>query len=108
MTQGGSKKLRSDKLWAEFSLPKGAEKASCGETVLQQGVFLESPFLYAPLKFALKALENLKGAKKKRTLQKYPFGQSFLCTTLSPLLWRTPPKRHINIDFLVRLPLAKE
>ena len=32
--------------------------------------------------------ENLKGAEKKRTLQKHPFGQPFLCTTPSPLLWR--------------------
>ena len=32
---------------------------------------------------------NLKGAEKKRTLQKHPFGQPFLCTTPSPLLWRT-------------------
>ena len=30
---------------------------------------------------------NLKGAEKKRTLQKHPFGQPFLRTT--PLLWRT-------------------
>ena len=32
--------------------------------------------------------ENLKGAEKKRTLQNYPFGQPFLRTTPSPLLWR--------------------
>ena len=31
---------------------------------------------------------NLKGAEKKRTLQKHPFGQTFLRTMLSPLLWR--------------------
>ena len=31
---------------------------------------------------------NLKGAEKKRTLQKHPFGQPFLRTTPSPLLWR--------------------
>ena len=33
---------------------------------------------------------KLKGAEKKRTLQKHPFGQPFLCTTPSPLLSRAP------------------
>ena len=47
--------------------------------------------LFAPLRFSLKHLkgpENLKGAEKKRTLQTNPFGQPFLRTTPSPLLWR--------------------
>ena len=45
-------------------------------------------FFSAPLRFALKNPENVKGAEKKRTLQKHPFGQPFLCTTPSLLLWR--------------------
>ena len=36
----------------------------------------------------LKGPENLEGPEKKRTLQKHPFGQPFLRTTPSPLLWR--------------------
>ena len=40
----------------------------------------------APLRFLGVLRANLKGAEKKRTLQKRPFGQSFLCTTPSPLL----------------------
>ena len=63
---------------------KGAEKASCGERVVQKGV-LESPFLLFPLK-VFRA--NLAGAQKKRTLQKHPFGRPFPRTTPSPLLWR--------------------
>ena len=39
---------------------KGAEKASCGETVVQIGVFGESVFSSAPLRFALKTPENLR------------------------------------------------
>ena len=38
----------------------------------------------------LKGRENLKGAEKKRTLQKHPFGQLFLRMTPSPLLWCAP------------------
>ena len=69
---------------------KGAAKGSCGETVVQKGVFGESVLL-CPLKVYshLKGPENLKGAEKKRTLQKHPFGQPFLRTTPSLLLWRT-------------------
>ena len=37
-----------------------------------------------------KHMKNLKGAERKRTLQKHPFGQPFLRTTPSPLLWRAP------------------
>ena len=47
-------------------------------------------FFSAPLRFALKTSENLEGAEKKRTIQKHPFGQPFLRTTTSPLLWRAP------------------
>ena len=71
---------------------KGAAKASCGETVVQKGVFGESVSSLPPQGFqdisgVLRA--NLKGAEQKRTLQKHPFGQPFLRTTPSPLLWRT-------------------
>ena len=59
---------------------------------LSKRVFLESPFLLCPPKvfrtFQLFSRTNLKGAEKKRTLQKHPFGQPFLRTTPSPLLWR--------------------
>ena len=59
---------------------------------MSKRVFLENPFLLCRLKGfqdlsgVLRA--NLKGAEKKRTLQKHPFGQPFLRTTPSPLLWR--------------------
>ena len=63
------------------------------EKPLSKRVFLESPFLLCPLKvfrtFQVFLRTNLKGAEKKRTLQKHPFGQPFLRTTPSPLLWRT-------------------
>ena len=45
--------------------------------------------LSAPLRLSCVLRANLKGAEKKRTLQKHPFGQPFLRTTPSPLLWRT-------------------
>ena len=67
---------------------KGAEKASCGETVVQKGV-LESPFLlFSHLRFSGVFRANLTGQEKKRTLQKHPFGRPFPRTTPSPLLWR--------------------
>ena len=71
---------------------KRAAKASCGETVVQKGVFGESVSSLPPEGFQdisgdLEA--NLKGPEKKRTLQKHPFGQPLLRTTPSPLLWRT-------------------
>ena len=49
-----------------------------------KGCFWRVHFFSAPLRFALKTSENLKGADKKRTLQKHPFGQPFLLTTPSP------------------------
>ena len=72
---------------------KGAVKGSCGETVVQKGVFGESvssllPEGFQDLSGVLR--ENPKGAEKKRTLQKHPFGEPFLRTTPSPLLWRAP------------------
>ena len=57
-------------------------KASCGETVVQKGVFGGSVSSLPPSGLLSKHLqrpENLKGAKKKRTLQKHPFW-----TTVSP------------------------
>ena len=47
---------------------KGAERASCRETVAKR-VLLESPFLLCLLRFALKTPGYLKGAERKRTLQ---------------------------------------
>ena len=57
-----------------------------------KGCFWRVRFFSARLRFSLKHLkgpENLKGAEKKRTLQKHPFGQPFLRTTPSPFLWRS-------------------
>ena len=56
-----------------------------------KGCFWRVRFFSAPLRFILKHLkvpENVEGAEKKRTLQKHAFGQPFLRTTPSPLLWR--------------------
>ena len=53
-----------------------------------KGCFWRVRFLSAPLRFSGVLRANLKGAEKKRTLQKHPFGQRFLRTTPSPLLWR--------------------
>ena len=80
---------------------KGAGKGSCGETVVQKGVFGESvsslpPQVFQDLSGVLRA--NLKGAEKKRTLQKHPFGQPFLRTTPSPLLWRALKSRSKKIN----------
>ena len=57
---------------------------------MSKRVFLESPYLLCHLK-VLKCLRaKLKGAEKKRTLQHHLlFGQPFLRTTPSPLLWHT-------------------
>ena len=56
---------------------KGAAKASCGETDSPKGCFWRVRFFFAPQGFqdisgVLRA--KLKGAEKKRTLQKNPFG----------------------------------
>ena len=45
---------------------KGAEKASCGETVVQKGV-LESPSLLFPLKGFRRFRAKLTGPEKKRS-----------------------------------------
>ena len=60
------------------------------EKRLSKGCFWRVRFSSAPLRFALRTSENLEGAEKKQTLQKDPFGEPFLCTTPSPLLWRNP------------------
>ena len=55
----------------ESGRAKGAAKGSCGET----------PFLLCSLcgfqDLSGVLIANLKGAEKKRTLQKHPFGQPF-------------------------------
>ena len=53
-----------------------------------KGCFWRVRVLSAPLRFALRHLKTLRGQRRKRTLQKHPFGQAFLRTTPSPLLWR--------------------
>ena len=59
------------------------------EKRLSKRVFWRVRFFFsAPLRFALEVL-------KKRTLQKHPFGQPFLRTTPSPLLWRAPKMLNI-------------
>ena len=72
--------------------PKERRRRRAGKR-LSKRVFLESPFLLCPLKvfrtFQVFLRTNLKGAEKKRTLQKHLFGQPFLRTTPSTLLWRT-------------------
>ena len=70
--------------------PQKERRRRRAEKRLSKSVFWRVRFFSATLRFALKTLDNLKGAEKKRTLQKHPFGQPFLCTTPSPLLWRTP------------------
>ena len=55
-----------------------------------KGCFWRVHFFSAPFKFSDVLRASLKGAEKKRTLQKHPFGRPFLRTTPSPLLWRTP------------------
>ena len=62
---------------------------------MSKRVFLESPFLLCSGVLR----ENLKGAEKKLTLQKHPFGQPFLRTTPSPLLWRA-----LNLTAIQRFP----
>ena len=73
----------------------GARQKS-GEGVMRRNgcpkeCFWRVRFFSAPLRFSGPSSvlrENLKGAEKKRTLQKHPFGQPLLRTTPSPLLWR--------------------
>ena len=90
--EGGEKRVFLD---SEKRL--GARQRS-GEGVVRRngcpkGCFWRVRFFSAPLRFSGRFIcfksKNLKGAEKKRTLQKHPFGQPFLRTTPSLLLWRT-------------------
>ena len=74
----------------------GARQRS-GEGVVRRngcpkGCLWRVRFFFCPLKVCslntLRGPENRRGAEKKRTLQRHPFGQPFLRTTPSPLLWR--------------------
>ena len=76
--------------WERSERAKGLEKASSRETVVQKVFFGEFVSSLPPGRFALKTPEDLKGAERKRTLQKHPFGRQFLSTTLSLLLWCAP------------------
>ena len=85
---------------------KGAEKVSCGEAVVLTGCFWRVRFFSAPLRFSGVLRANLKGAEKKRTLQKHPFGRPFLRATPSPLLrcaLHAPP--HTNNPSSVEIPI---
>ena len=55
---------------------------------LTKRCFWRVHFFSVPLRFSGVSRANLKAAEKKRALQKHPFGQPFLHTTPSPLLWR--------------------
>ena len=51
---------KTSPLFGENALrAKGAENASCGEMVVQKGVFGKSTFFAAPLRFAQKSSETL-------------------------------------------------
>ena len=89
--------------------PKGARQRS-GEGVVRRngcskGSFWRVLFFSAPLRFSgpLSLRTNLKGAEKKWTLQKHPFGEPFLRTTPSPLLWRTLNLRGFRMKKLFRV-----
>ena len=60
-----SMKLASEafQIYQKKKRAKGAAKASCGETVVQKGVFGESVSSLPPLRFALKTHKNLKGQR---------------------------------------------
>ena len=89
----GSKRAFAPSPNGSQSVPR-ERRRRCAEKRLSKRVFLESPFLLCPLRFSGPSgvsRANLKGAEKKRTLQKHPFGQPLLRTT--PWLGgpRTPP-----------------
>ena len=52
--------------WFVSERAKGAEKAQCRETVVPTGVFGESVFFSAPLRFALKTSESLRTIGENR------------------------------------------
>ena len=69
---------------------------------------MESPFFSALLDFSVVLSANLKGAGKKRTLQKHPFGQPFNRMTPSLLLWRAPSKEEYGYpDGFGELPMSR-
>ena len=67
---------------------KGAEKVSCGETVVHKGVFGESVSFSVPLRF----LKNLKTLElvERIVLSIFAFWTTISPHDASPLLWRTP------------------
>ena len=66
---------------------KGAEKASCGETVVQNAKMdSKIPSMKSMVFRCLRA--SLKEQRRKRTLQKHHFGRPFPHTMPSPILWR--------------------
>ena len=74
------------------------------EKRFSKGCFWRVRFFSALLRFSgpfRVVRANLKGAEKKRTIQKHPFGQPFLRKTPSPLLWRTLKKRATKITPIV-------
>ena len=85
---------RLAKLPSQFRVRQRSGEGVVRRNGCPKGCFWRVRFFSAPLSFALKKKqtkcpEDLKGAEEKRTLQKRPFGQPFLRTTPSPLLWCT-------------------
>ena len=79
------------RLSIHFDQVGGAPKAQRrrrAEKRSSKRIFWRVRFFSAPFAFSGALKANLKGAEKKRTLQKHPFGRPFLRTTPSPLLWR--------------------
>ena len=77
-----------------WALSRLGVRQKSGEGVVRRngcpkGCFWRVRFFSAPLRFSDVLRATLKGAEKKWTLQKHPFGQPFLRTTPSPLLWCT-------------------
>ena len=62
--------------------PKERPKASCGETVVQKGVFGESRFFSAPLSFSLKTPER--SSKPLRSREETDSPKTPFWTTVSP------------------------
>ena len=88
----GSEEFSTFFLFLFIRVSLGAHQKS-GEGVVRRngcpkGCFRRVRFLSAPLRLSCVLRANLKGAEKKRTLQKHPFGQPFVRMTPSPLLWR--------------------
>ena len=59
--------IQTQKIGFVGGCARGAEKASCGETVVQKGVFWRVRFLSAPLRFSdVLRTKNLKGQRNPR------------------------------------------